>query len=127
MSHRQLKGGFPITPALGALLHAKFPSNTDVRKTILDSHAWTAAELEKLGVVDVVVPRQSVAKDWDKIFEVAYDLAQKIAPIASQGAWGLLRKTLYSGVMEVSGKDFRVVFPGMESVSSAREIRMSRL
>lgn len=68
--------------------------------------------------------RDNSVKNSDKIHQVAYDLALRHAPMASPGAWGLIRKELFRDVLVAGRRDSRVVFP---SVQGSQERHTSRL
>lgn len=58
------------------------------RKMLLEAHRWTGKEALEDGIVDAIA-------EPDKMFDVALELAQKWAPKAKGGVYGLLRNELY--------------------------------
>ncbi|KIV84078.1 hypothetical protein PV11_06052 [Exophiala sideris] len=72
---------------IGALARLKLAPSI-ARKMLLEAHRWTGKEACVDGVVDAVAAP-------DKMLEVAMEAAQKWAPKAKMGVYGVLRHELY--------------------------------
>lgn len=112
-----MPGSFPITPYLGALLKAKFPSPVDVRKALLEAHQWTARELEERGLVDVLVEREADARS-DGPELPAVTLAESKASLAITGVWGINRREMMRRVIQTSLQDRRVTFAAEDAIAA---------
>jgi enoyl-CoA hydratase/carnithine racemase len=58
------------------------------RKMLLEAHKWTGEEALADGIVDFVAPPE-------EMFDVAFKLAEKWAPKAKMGVYGVLRNELW--------------------------------
>lgn len=72
---------------IGSLLRLKLAPKV-ARKMLLEAHKWTGKEALAEGIVDAVAPPE-------KMFDVALELAEKWAPKAKMGVYGVLRGELY--------------------------------
>lgn len=84
-------------PGIGALLRLKLHPQV-ARRMLLEAHRWTGKEALKDGIVDAVA-------EPEKMFDVALDLARRLAPKAKMDVYGLLRAELYGE----AGKAFREI------------------
>ena len=84
-------------PGIGTLPRLKLQP-TVARKMLLEAHRWTGEEALKDGIVDEIA-------EPDKMFDVAMELAKKVAPKAKMGVFSLLRNELYGE----AGKNFREI------------------
>jgi len=72
---------------IGSLLRLKLQPKV-ARKMLMEAHKWTGEEALADGIVDFIAPP-------DKMFDVALELANKWAPKAKMGVYGILRSELY--------------------------------
>ena len=93
------RGFFSMPPVdLGLHFHGigalpRLKTNPKIaRKMLLEAHRWTGKEALEDGIVDAIA-------EPDKMFDVALELAQKWAPKAKGGVYGLLRNELYGEAM----------------------------
>ncbi|OJD14068.1 hypothetical protein AJ78_05545 [Emergomyces pasteurianus Ep9510] len=63
------------------------------RKMLLEAHRWTGKEALADGIVDVIA-------EPERMFDVAMELAEKWAPKAKMGVYGVLRAELWGEALE---------------------------
>jgi len=98
--------GAALPPVMCAVLNYKLPSPQAIRKTTLEGHRWTPPELLQIGVADELAEggREGVLK-------AALTLAEKQAPLAKTGVFGLMKKDLMKGAMNAAREDNRLIQP----------------
>ncbi|KAI1930181.1 hypothetical protein LOZ58_003272 [Ophidiomyces ophidiicola] len=79
-------------PGIGSLPRLKLAPRV-ARKMLLEAHRWTGKEALEDGIVDAIA-------EPDKMFDVAMELAQKWAPKARMGIYGILRAELWGEALE---------------------------
>ncbi|KAI1939163.1 hypothetical protein LOZ12_004904 [Ophidiomyces ophidiicola] len=79
-------------PGIGSLPRLKLAPRVS-RKMLLEAHRWTGKEALEDGIVDAIA-------EPDKMFDVAMELAQKWAPKARMGIYGILRAELWGEALE---------------------------
>jgi len=72
---------------IGALPRLKLRPQI-ARKMLLEAHKWTGEQAFQDGIVDAIAPP-------DQMFDVALELAEKWAPKAKMGVYGVLRAELW--------------------------------
>jgi len=77
---------------IGALPRLKLHPKV-ARKMLLEAHRWTGETALADGIVDEIAPPE-------KMFDVALELAQRWAPKAKMGVYGVLRGELYGQALE---------------------------
>lgn len=60
---------------------------------LLEAHKWTGEQALADGIVDTIAPPEHM-------FEVALEIAQKWAPKAKMGVYGVLRAELYGDALK---------------------------
>lgn len=71
--------------SFAALLNYKLASPKLVREVTLEAKRFTGKELHAVGVVDIL------AENGAGVLQAARDLAEKNAPLAKTGVWGLMK------------------------------------
>jgi Delta3-Delta2-enoyl-CoA isomerase len=101
-SYTQIHFGAVLPHSFGALMRAKFPSSTLLRKIALEGHRFTPQEALAEGLLDYIAPSAEVLNK-------AIEIAEGIAPNARTGVWGLMKRDLYMNVLEACVRDNRVI------------------
>lgn len=84
-------------PGIGALPRLKLRPQV-AKKMLLEAARWTGEQALADGIVDEIA-------EPEKMFDVALDLAKRLAPKAKMGVFSLLRNELYGE----AGKSFREI------------------
>jgi enoyl-CoA hydratase/carnithine racemase len=98
--------GAALPPTAFAIMNYKLLSPQAVRKTALEGHRWTPSELLEAGVADELVEGGKGI-----VLKAAHALAEKQAPLAKTGLFGLMKKDLMKRVMDAAQKDDRLLQP----------------
>ncbi|GMK58081.1 hypothetical protein CspeluHIS016_0501130 [Cutaneotrichosporon spelunceum] len=95
MSMNELLIGLPLQTGSGAILRAKLTPNV-LRDTMMGKR-WTAHEAQVAGFVDETVSNE---EDPAAVTGRAIEIAQEQLPKVAMGAWGGIKRGLYSWVTE---------------------------
>ncbi|TBU32558.1 ClpP/crotonase [Dichomitus squalens] len=104
MCMNEIHFGAQIPLPLVAVLRAKASNAQVIRKVVLEGHRFTPKEALSSGLVDYVA-----GEDTEGVVAAARGLAEKVAPIAKSGAWGINKRELYRDVIEALARDVQGV------------------
>ncbi|KAF8320805.1 ClpP/crotonase [Clavulina sp. PMI_390] len=110
--------GAPLPTSVNAIINYRLPESAIIRKTILETHRWTAKELAtpEIGLIDQVA---------DDLLAAAHAQAKKVAPLAKTGVFGILKAGLAKDVLDAMKLDERVIWPTDDHASALS--RLARL
>lgn len=103
-------------------MNHRLPSPLAIRKTVLEGHRWTPAELLSIGVVDELADPSvsSMSQDYvPPVVQKARILAARYAPLAKTGVFGLMKQETSRKIMDAAVLNDRMAFP----IDERREAR----
>ncbi|BEI82254.1 hypothetical protein CcaverHIS002_0301220 [Cutaneotrichosporon cavernicola] len=112
MSMNELLIGLPLQTGSGAVLRAKLTPNV-LRDTMMGKR-WTAHEAHAAGFVDETVSNE---EDPAAVTGRAIEVAQEHLPKVAMGAWGQIKKGLYSWVGDTMLTNPPGLYPKEEGVA----------
>ncbi|PCH41401.1 ClpP/crotonase [Wolfiporia cocos MD-104 SS10] len=98
MNEVHFGAGWPL--AIAAVVRAKVPNALVQRKIALEGHRFTPKEALDVGLVDHIVQG-----DTETVIAKAVEVGKSVSQMATMGAWGVIKKTLYQDVMDYSSRD----------------------
>ncbi|KAF8332626.1 ClpP/crotonase [Cantharellus anzutake] len=114
-SMNELTFGAPLPTSMAAILKFRHPTSEALRKTCLEAHRWTPAEILAIGMVDQL----SEEPNTQSVLKAAHALAKQRAPLAKTGVWGLIKRDLARDVLLAASLDERGITP-VEEAKAAR-------
>ncbi|KZT29700.1 ClpP/crotonase [Neolentinus lepideus HHB14362 ss-1] len=104
MSMNEVHFGAPWPHSFASLFRAKVASAQLQRKIALEGYRFTPPEARDAGLVDHLVQGNTAA-----VLKAAQELADRVAPLAKTGVFGLIKTDLYRNAVENMERQLRYV------------------